>query len=50
LVTGKRIADITTELPIYTGLVERARVNNRQGLVVGVAYLRRASDQTRIDE
>jgi hypothetical protein len=45
LVTGKRIADITTELPIYTGLVERARVNNRQGLVVGVAYLRRASDQ-----
>jgi hypothetical protein len=45
LVTGKRIADITTELPIYTGLVERARVNNRQGLAVGVAYLRRASDQ-----
>jgi hypothetical protein len=45
LVTGKQIADITTELPIYTGLVERARVNNRQALAVGVAYLRRASDQ-----
>ncbi|PZS23204.1 MAG: hypothetical protein DLM60_03090 [Pseudonocardiales bacterium] len=45
LVTAKRIADITSELPTYTGLVERARVNNRQGLAVGVSYLRRASDR-----
>lgn len=44
LVTANRIADITTELPVYTGLVERARANNRQGLAVGAAYLRRASE------
>jgi hypothetical protein len=44
LVTTNRIADITSQLPIYTGLVERARANNRQGLAVGVAYLRRASE------
>jgi hypothetical protein len=43
LVTANRIADITTQLPIYTGLVERARANNRQGLAVGATYLRRAS-------
>lgn len=43
-VTAKRIADITTQLPMYAGLVERARANNRQGLVVGVSYLRRASE------
>ncbi|MDQ2884154.1 MAG: hypothetical protein M3Y48_24160 [Actinomycetota bacterium] len=45
LVTAKRIADITTELPIYTGLVERARANNRRELAVGVSYLRSASNQ-----
>ncbi|MDQ4032543.1 MAG: hypothetical protein M3332_09850, partial [Actinomycetota bacterium] len=44
LVTAKRIADITAQLPVYTGLVERARANNRQGLPVGVAYLGRASE------
>ncbi|MDQ3760821.1 MAG: hypothetical protein M3460_03745 [Actinomycetota bacterium] len=44
LVTAKRIADITTQLPVYTGLVERARANNRQGLAVGVSYLGRASE------
>jgi hypothetical protein len=47
VVTAKRIADITTQLPIYAGLVERARANNRQGLVVGVSYLRRASELMR---
>ncbi|MGH3780565.1 MAG: hypothetical protein ACRDRO_08020 [Pseudonocardiaceae bacterium] len=47
LVTAKRIADITTQLPMYTGLVERARANNRQGLAVGVSYLRTASDRMR---
>jgi hypothetical protein len=45
VVTAKRIADITTELPMYTGLVERARANNRQGHAVGVVYLRRASER-----
>jgi hypothetical protein len=44
VVTANRIADITTQLPVYTGLVERARANNRQDLVVGAAYLRRASE------
>ncbi|MGH3900616.1 MAG: hypothetical protein ACRDTA_20675 [Pseudonocardiaceae bacterium] len=44
LVTANRIADITTQLPVYTGLVERARANNRQGLAVGTTYLRRASE------
>jgi hypothetical protein len=47
LVTANRIADITTQLPVYTGLVERARANNRQGLAVGATYLRRASDLMR---
>ncbi|MGQ0718995.1 MAG: hypothetical protein ACT4NP_17115 [Pseudonocardiales bacterium] len=44
LVTANRVANITAQLPVYTGLVERARANNRQGLAVGVAYLRRASE------
>jgi hypothetical protein len=34
---------ITGQLPIYTGLVETARVYNRQGLPLGPAYLREAS-------
>jgi hypothetical protein len=38
------VATVTRELPIYTGLVEAARANNRQGLPVGAAYLRQASD------
>lgn len=42
--TADRITDITRQLPIYAGLVERARTNNRQGLTVGVAYLRLASE------
>ncbi|MGH3921609.1 MAG: hypothetical protein ACRDTT_01825 [Pseudonocardiaceae bacterium] len=43
-VTVDRIADIAAQLPVYTGLVERARANNRQGLPLGVAYLRRSSE------
>ncbi len=34
---------LTEQLPVYTGKVERARANNRLGLVVGGAYLREAS-------
>ncbi|MEU6583378.1 hypothetical protein [Nocardia sp. NPDC046763] len=34
---------ISAELPSYTGYVEAARANNRQGLPVGSAYLRQAS-------
>ncbi|OHV28273.1 hypothetical protein BBK14_03715 [Parafrankia soli] len=41
---------LAAQLPVYTGLIERARANNRIGNVVGGAYLRQASElmQTRI--
>ncbi|MGH3832782.1 MAG: hypothetical protein ACRDRS_20475 [Pseudonocardiaceae bacterium] len=42
--TAQLIADITSQLPEYTGLVERARANNRQNFAVGASYLRSASD------
>ncbi|MBF6175422.1 hypothetical protein [Nocardia blacklockiae] len=35
---------IATELPVYTGLVETARANNREGHPVGAAYLSEASN------
>jgi hypothetical protein len=38
-----QITYVSKQLPVYTGLVERARANNREGLAVGVAYLRLAS-------
>jgi hypothetical protein len=41
--TRKAVADITTQLAAYTGMIESARANNRQGFVVGSAYLREAS-------
>jgi hypothetical protein len=34
---------ISQQLPVYTGLIEAARANNRQNLPVGAAYLRQAS-------
>ncbi|WP_345536928.1 hypothetical protein [Phytohabitans rumicis] len=37
------VARIASQLPVYTGLVETARVYNRQGVPVGGAYLREAS-------
>ncbi|WP_213454295.1 hypothetical protein [Rhizomonospora bruguierae] len=37
------LATISAQLPVYTGLVETARVYNRQGLPLGAAYLREAS-------
>jgi hypothetical protein len=40
---SRSIAILSTNLPVYTGLVETARANNRQGLPVGAAYLREAS-------
>jgi len=43
-VTADRIADIAAQLPVYTGLIERARANNRQGYPLGLAYLRSASE------
>jgi hypothetical protein len=41
------LGKVTTALARYTGLVEAARANNRQGFPVGVAYLRQASDLMR---
>lgn len=41
---GRRlITAIATQLPVYTGLVETARANNRSGNPVGSAYLAEAS-------
>jgi hypothetical protein len=37
------VTTIGQELPSYSGLVEAARANNRQGFPVGSAYLRQAS-------
>ncbi|MFD3509217.1 hypothetical protein [Nocardia sp. NPDC058666] len=36
---------IATGLPVYSGLIETARVNNRNGYPVGAAYLSEASHQ-----
>jgi hypothetical protein len=37
------VGEIGAGLPVYTGLIETARANNRQGFPVGAAYLREAS-------
>ncbi len=37
------ITTLSVNLPVYTGLVERARAYNRQDLPLGAAYLREAS-------
>lgn len=37
------LAELNSQIVAYTGLVERARSNNRQGLPVGAQYLRDAS-------
>lgn len=37
------LATLSSGLPVYTGLVETARTWDRQGLPLGVAYLREAS-------
>ena len=41
--TAAAVAGIGRDLPVYTGLIETARADNRQGFPVGAAYLRRAS-------
>ncbi|WP_443076232.1 hypothetical protein [Streptomyces sp. NBC_01716] len=43
--SGRQIATLNERLPRYTGLIERARANNRQGLPLGGAYLRYANQQ-----
>ncbi len=37
------VTDLSQKLPVYTGLVETAWANNRQGNPVGVAYMSEAS-------
>ncbi|MEO3754947.1 hypothetical protein [Streptomyces sp. B6B3] len=39
------IERLSQELPVYTGLVETARANNRQGFPLGGAYLRYADER-----
>jgi hypothetical protein len=41
--TRTAVRTVTEQLPVYSGLVETARANNRQGFPVGAAYLRNAS-------
>ncbi|WP_443333655.1 hypothetical protein [Streptomyces sp. CB02460] len=41
--SGREITTLNEGLPRYTGLIERARANNRQGLPLGGAYLRYAN-------
>jgi hypothetical protein len=40
---GRPLVTMTTGLPVYTGLVETARADNRLGYPLGAAYLRQAS-------
>lgn len=40
---ARDLATLSKGIPIYTGLVETARANNRLGLPLGAAYLREAS-------
>jgi hypothetical protein len=42
-VIRQAVAGMSVAIPVYTGLVEQARANNRQGYPVGTAYLRKAS-------
>jgi hypothetical protein len=42
-VTGDDLADLSANLPVYTGEVQTARADNRLGLPLGAAYLREAS-------
>lgn len=43
--SGRQIATLNEQLPLYTGRVETARTYNRQGLPLGGAYLRFANEQ-----
>ncbi len=42
-VAASRLATLAAGLPVYSGLVETARADNRLGLPLGAAYLREAS-------
>ncbi|CRK60349.1 secreted protein [Alloactinosynnema sp. L-07] len=40
---AEQVNVLSQQLPVYTGLIETARTNNRQGFPAGAAYLREAS-------
>ncbi len=40
---GSELTVLSTEIPVYTGLVETARADNQQGLAVGAAFQGEAS-------
>ena len=42
---AETLATVATKLTTYSGLIEQARANNRQGIPVGSAYLDQASAQ-----
>jgi hypothetical protein len=44
---AENVAILNQQLPVYTGLVETARANNKQGFPVGASYLREASELMR---
>jgi hypothetical protein len=46
---GTPLATLSAKLSVYTGLVETARANNHQGLPVGAAYQREASNLMRTE-
>jgi hypothetical protein len=46
---GSPLAVLSAKLSVYTGLVETARANNHQGLPVGAAYQREASNLMRTE-
>ncbi len=46
---GEALAELNQQVLDYTGTIEQARANNRQGLPVGAQYLRTASAQLRGD-
>lgn len=39
----RMVKTVSTQLPVYAGLIESARANNRQAFPAGAAYLREAS-------
>ncbi len=43
--SGRQIATLNEQLPVYAGRIETARSYNRQGLPLGGAYLRFANEQ-----
>jgi|GEM_PF-517440 len=40
---GAALTTLSCQIPVYVGLIDEARANNRQRFPVGAAYLRRAS-------